>query len=169
MNTEVLKQIIHARKSSYPAEYIDGDINPSIIDEIIDSANYAPSHKKTRPWRLRVFQGNEKIALGKQMALLYEATTSSDKFSQRKHDEIAQKAVQAHTMVSIGVNFSKQVPDWEEIAATAMAVQNMYLTCAAHNVGCYWASPGFIHNLKPYLQLEENQECYGIFFIGKIV
>jgi nitroreductase len=47
-----------------------------------------------------------------------------------------------------------------------MAVQNMYLTCTAHQVGCYWSSHPVFHQLKKHLKLEENEECLGLFYIG---
>ena len=47
-----------------------------------------------------------------------------------------------------------------------MAVQNMYLTCTAHGVGCYWGTPGFMFQMKDFLQLEENERCYGFFLYG---
>jgi nitroreductase len=81
-------------------------------------------------------------------------------------NEIAQKVAKSDTIVTISICFSGKVPEWEEIAATAMAVQNMYLTCTAHSVGCYWGTPGFMFQMKDFLQLEENERCYGFFFMG---
>jgi nitroreductase len=58
------------------------------------------------------------------------------------------------------------VPEWEEIAATAMAVQNMYLTCTANNVGCYWSSPGMINYLGEFLNLKKTKNAM-VFYLGK--
>ena len=55
----------------------------------------------------------------------------------------------------------------EEIAAVAMSVQNMWLTCSANNIGCYWSSPKIISELNMFLKLKENQKCLGLFYIGK--
>ncbi|MDO4229008.1 MAG: nitroreductase family protein [Capnocytophaga sp.] len=165
---EILNQIIKSRKSVFPAQYTGEELPSDIVEQIVDSANFAPNHKKTYPWRLRTFRKKEKEILGKELMRLYKENTPEDKFSERTYNEIGQKAEKSDTMITISVNFSGQVPQWEEIAATAMAVQNMYLTCTANGVGCYWGTPGFISKLKNFLQLEENQECYGIFFMGKI-
>ena len=59
------------------------------------------------------------------------------------------------------------IPEWEEIAALAMSVQNMWLTCSANNIGCYWSSPKIISELNMFLKLKENQKCLGLFYIGK--
>jgi hypothetical protein len=49
-----------------------------------------------------------------------------------------------------------------------MAVQNMYLTATANEVGCYWSSSGMIKHLDEFLGLQENQKCYGLFYLGKL-
>ena len=48
-----------------------------------------------------------------------------------------------------------------------MSVQNMWLTCTANNLGCYWSSPKIISMLDSFLKLENNQRCLGLFYIGK--
>ncbi|MDO4880102.1 MAG: nitroreductase [Capnocytophaga sp.] len=165
---KILKQIIKDRKSTFPAEYSAEEIPENIIQDIVESASYAPNHKKTKPWRFKIFRSEEKEQLGKEMQALYKKHIPADKFSEAKYTSIVEKVKKADTLVTISVNFSKEVPEWEEIAAVAMAVQNMYLMSTAHQVGCYWSSPKFVKHLHSFLKLEENQECYGVFFIGSV-
>ena len=43
--------------------------------------------------------------------------------------------------VAIGLaRHADKVPEWEEVAAVAAAVQNMQLAAAALGVACYWSS-----------------------------
>ncbi|HIC8646032.1 nitroreductase family protein [Elizabethkingia meningoseptica] len=165
-NAEILEKIIKSRRSIFPKDYTTEQIPQEVLDKILKSANYAPSHKKTNPWRFRVFQGIEKTELGETLAGLYKATTAPETFLEKKYLDIADKVSKANTVVSIVANFSGKVPEWEEVAATAMAVQNMYLMATAYNVGCYWSSPGMIHHVGDYLQLEENEKCLGFFYLG---
>ncbi len=58
------------------------------------------------------------------------------------------------------------IPEWEEIAAVSCAVQNMWLSCTALNIGCYWSSPKSITNAKNFLGLSENERCLGLFYMG---
>ncbi len=94
--------------------------------------------------------------------------TPEQLFLQKKYEDIGNKFSKSNVVLTVSVNFSGLVPEWEEIAATAMAVQNMHLTCAANNVGAYWGTPGMKDYLGKFLQLEENQKCYGLFFMGMI-
>ena len=64
-------------------------------------------------------------------------------------------------------DIAKSIPEWEEIASTAMAVQNMWLTCVEKNIGCYWGSPRYIENMGNYFKLKKNEKCLGFFYMGK--
>jgi nitroreductase len=58
------------------------------------------------------------------------------------------------------------VPEWEEIAAVAMAVQNMWLTCTALGIGSYWSTPNAIEHLDEPLNLAHDERCLGLFYMG---
>ena len=165
---EVLKNIIETRRSIFPKSYSTEEIKENVLTEILNSANFAPNHKRTKPWRLKVFRGEEKIQLGVKLAAIYQETTNPQTFLEKKYIDITDKIAMSDSIITISVNFSGLLPEWEEIAATAMAVQNMYLTATAHEVGCYWSTPGMINHLGEFLQLEENQKCIGLFYLGKV-
>lgn len=165
---EIVKQIIEQRRSIFPKDYTDAAISQEVIDEILSSATFAPNHKRTKPWRFKVFKGEEKANLASEMQAIYNATQPEQLFLEKKFNDIGFKINKADVVVSIVVNFSGMVPEWEEIAATSMAVQNMYLTCTAHNIGCYWSSPSIVDLLKESLTIEENQKCLGLFYMGAV-
>ena len=54
--SEIVKEIIESRRSIFPKDYSGEDI----LEEILNSSNFAPNHKRTKPWRFRVFKGEEK-------------------------------------------------------------------------------------------------------------
>ena len=166
--TTVLKDIIESRRSIFPKSYSTEEIEEEVLAEILNSANFAPNHKRTKPWRLKVFRSEEKDQLGAKLAEIYQQTTNSQTFLEKKYLDISEKISKSNVIVTICVNFSGLLPEWEEIAATAMAVQNMYLTASANEVGCYWSTPGMINHLNDFLGLEENQKCIGLFYLGKV-
>lgn len=165
---EVLKEIIEQRRSIFPKDYSDTEISQEILDEILHSATLAPNHKRTKPWRFKTFRGEEKAKLALEMQSIYKSTQPETLFLEKKYNDIGFKINKADTVVSIVVNFSGMVPEWEEIAAVSMAVQNMYLTCTANNVGCYWSSPKIVDHLKESLIIEENQKCLGFLYMGSM-
>ncbi len=60
----------------------------------------------------------------------------------------------------------KSLPEWEEVAAVACAVQNMWLTCTAYGIGSYWSSPKSILQADAFLELKEGERCLGLFYMG---
>lgn len=165
---ELLKGIIQSRKSIFPKDYTDTPINEDVLAEIINSTNFTPNHKRTKPWRFKQFRGAEKQQLAAEMQLIYKTITPEHLFLEKKYQDIGFKINKADTVISIVVNFSMMVPEWEEIAAVSMAVQNMYLTATAHHIGCYWSSPKIVDQLKTSLTIEDNQKCLGLFYLGSL-
>lgn len=165
---EVLKEIVAQRRSIFPKDYTDTEISQEILNEILHSATLAPNHKRTKPWRFKVFRGEEKAKLALEMQAIYKATQPEQIFLEKKYNDIGFKINKADAVVSIVVNFSGMVPEWEEIAAVSMAVQNMYLTCTVNQIGCYWSSPKLVDHLKGSLSIEENQKCLGLFYLGNL-
>lgn len=162
----ILKQIIERRRSIVPKDYSTTPIPQPLLDEILNAANFAPNHKRTRPWRFKVYSGTEKNNLGQTLAAVYKNITPPQLFLEKKYSDITDKIAKSDVVLAVVINFSGLVPQWEEVAATAMAVQNMYLTCTAYNVGCYWSTPELKDHINEYLALEGNQQCYGFFYLG---
>ncbi|MES2418678.1 MAG: nitroreductase [Bacteroidota bacterium] len=164
---ETLSKIIKERRSIFPVSYIKKEIPTAVIEQILESANYAPTHKLTQPWRFVVIRNEAKARLGAALGARYQETVTSAQFMQKKYDSFAQKTEQAACILAVNIQFHPDLlPEWEEIAATAAAVQNIALTAAALNIGSYWSSPSVIDGLTDFLELQENEKCYGLFYMG---
>lgn len=165
---KTLQEIISQRKSSFPKDYTDKDIPLEIIEEILKFAVLAPNHKRTKPWRFKIFKGEEKKKLGEELQHLYKKRTPESNFLQKKYDDIGEKVNQTNAIISIVCSHSTLVPEWEEIATVSMAVQNLYLLCTAYGIGCYWSTPSWTTDLGEFLQTSEYQKCLGLFYMGYI-
>lgn len=164
---KILSDIIRRRRSVFPLSYTEEEIPVAVIKQILESANYAPTHKLTEPWRFIVFRNEGKLKLGMELAKLYQETTPENQFLRKKYDSIIEKVSQASCVIALNVKLNgDKVPEWEELAALACAVQNMALTAEALKVGAYWSSPGMIADLKDYLNLGETEKCFGLFYMG---
>jgi nitroreductase len=164
---EVLSNIIRRRRSIFPISYTQEEVPILVIKQILESANYAPTHKLTEPWRFVVFTKQGKTRFAKELARLYKETTLEHQFLKKKYDSIIEKAAQSSCIIALNVQLHpEKLPEWEELASLACAVQNMALTAAALNVGSYWSSPGMIAELKDYLNLGEQEKCFGLFYMG---
>ena len=163
-----LKALIKKRRSIFPNTYTGEQIPDDIILQILEAANWAPTHKKTEPWRFKILQNHGREKLANFMADWYEEYTPRDKFSPKKHEKLKKKPLSAPTVIAICLHRdpSESIPEWEEIAAVAMAVQNMWLMCTAYDIGCYWSSPKPVLAAKEILHLEKGEKCLGLFYMG---
>ncbi|TYP96000.1 nitroreductase [Sphingobacterium allocomposti] len=165
MSNEVLKAIQY-RRTVNQNSFTDQDISKEDIVTILEAANAAPTHKRTQPWRFVVFQKEGLNRLGAELARIYKTTTPAEKYTEVAEQNMAKKATMSKVAIAIIVNYTGDVPEWEELAATACAVQNMWLAAHSLGIGGYWATPGLINHLGPFLDLAGNQKCVGLFYLG---
>ncbi|MBG6234520.1 nitroreductase [Pedobacter sp. CAN_A7] len=164
---KIISNIIKRRRSVFPVSYTEEEVPVNIINHLLESANYAPTHKLTEPWRFRVYRHAGKDKLGEALAQIYTQTTPAAKFLQKKHDSLTEKVKRASVVIAINARLHPdQVPEWEEIAAIGCAVQNMALTAEALHLGAYWSSPGILPFLNNFLELDDQEKCYGLFYVG---
>ncbi len=163
----MISNIIKDRRAVFPAQYNGQPILKEEIQAILETANWAPTHKRTEPWRFKVFHGTSQIALGKFLADTYKLTTEN--FSEFTYAKFLENPVKAGCVIAICMQRDpkESLPEWEEIAATAMAVQNMWLTAHDMGIGAYWSSPGLVKYIDQIVQMEEGERCLGLFYLGK--
>jgi len=163
----MVNELIRLRKSVFPEHFIEKQIDKEIISEILTNAHTAPTHRITEPWNFRVFQSEEsKKRLQHFLQTEYKGANTNDSFNQQKFDKIGRKIMASGAVIMISMLESGRVPQWEEIAATAMAVQNIYLSLDQYNLGGYWSSPKSIEHAGKYFPLKENELCMGFFYLG---
>ena len=168
MNSHFINNIIQNRRSVFPSQYNDSDVSNEIIQDLLNNANMAPTHKLTQPWRFKVLQKKAKNKLGDFLSELYFTSTDPKSFSKYKQNKIKEKCLLSSAIIVICMqrDLNSSVPEWEEIASTSMAVQNMWLTCTANNVGCYWSSPKSIEKIGNFINLSIGERCLGFMYLG---
>lgn len=165
----MISALIEKRRAVYPAMYSDKLLARETIEQLLKAAHQAPTHRKTQPWRFKVFHSAEqREALGDFLAIKYRHTISN--YSEFKEEKIRQKPIQSGCVIAICVQKDpdERVPYWEEMAATAMAVQNMWLLCTEKELGCYWSTPKLKGYLGDFIPLNEGEKCIGFFYIGHL-
>ncbi len=163
-----LNALIRSRRSIFPASYVDREIPRAIIEQILENANWAPNHRHTEPWRFKIFTGAARQRLGEFLANYYETHTAPEKFSPMKLKKTMKKPLQSACVIAICMQRdpAERVPEWEELAATACAVQNMWLSCTAYDIGCYWSSPKAIQLADQLFPLAAGEKCLGFLYMG---
>ena len=158
--------IIKKRRSIFPVQYNETPIAKADIEKVLEAANWAPNHKCTEPWRFKVIQGDAKSRLGTFLSKKYEEVDPRPKSIKIKKLQENPQRASAVIAICMQRDPKESLPEWEEVAAVAMAVQNMWLLCTEMGIGSYWSSPGLIKYMDEFLTLEEGEKCLGFFYMG---
>ncbi len=163
MEKDWINKIIRNRRSIYPKDYSDKEIPKKAIEEVLLNANHAPTHKLTQPWFFKVYEKSSKAKLCELINNI-----NDEKYSPVIIQKYIEKINQSDTVISVFMKRDEQnrLPEWEEIAAVSMAIQNMWLTCYVNNIGCYLSTPGFKDEYGRLIGLNENERSLGFFFMG---
>lgn len=162
----LINESIRKRRSVYPAQYLDKPIPKEIIEELLLNANHAPTHKLTEPWRFKVFTGKAKTNLGEFLSKKYQSITPD--FVPAKAEKIKSNPQKSGAVLAIILHRdpAERVPEWEEVASVACAVQNIWIALNQYELGGYWSSPGLCQYLGEHVELADNESCIGFFYIG---
>lgn len=167
----VINKLIHSRYSVFTDQFEPGKRIPDdIILQILENANRAPTHKRTEPWRFTIFTGDGLQLLAEKQAAIYKEY-AGEKFKQQKYEKLLVTPQLCSHVIAIGMKrHSSEVPEIEEIAAVACAIENIYLTVTAYGLGGYLSTGGIIYmeQAKPFFNLEPADKLVGFFYLGYI-
>jgi nitroreductase len=169
---EQINQLIRSRRSVFPDQFEkDTPIPEDIIWQLLENANWAPNHKQTEPWRFVVFSGEGRKKFASFQASRYK-DTAGEKFRQDKYDKLLTNPLLCSHILAIILKRSTviSIPEVEEIAAVACAVENIYLSATAYGLGGYWSTGGITYDpaARTFLGLEGEDRLLGTFYLGMV-
>ena len=157
------------RRSVFPQFFTDEPVKRAVVEELLAAANAAPSHRKTEPWRFRVYTGAGREELKRTIVEVYEAARAPEVRDPKVGPKFAKKVAQSPVVVAIFLHRDpeERVPEWEEIAAVGCAVENLWISLDHYALGGYWSSPGFLTNdYGQWPGAADNERCLGLFYLG---
>lgn len=168
MKSDTLNLLISQRRAIFPSVYVDKPIPEEVVHQLLENANWAPTHKRTEPWRFQVFREGALLRLAEFLADAYTRTTPAERYSDTIRDKTRNNILKADTVIILIMqrDLQERVPEWEEVAALGAAVQNMWLSATAYGLGAYWSTPGIISQLDAWLDLPPGQRCMGLFYLA---
>ncbi len=169
-NFKIVRDNILNRRTIKPEQMNGRTIPDQDIWDLLELANWAPTHGLTEPWRFKVFSGENRIKFNQLHAELYKVA-AKEKALEKKYQKIMHRADNCSHLVALimerGLN--QKIPEIEEIAATACAVQNILLGACAKNIAAYWGSGGMTYDPRmiKLLELEEQDvKLMGFLYLG---
>jgi nitroreductase len=171
MNAEEVNELIQKRRSVYTKDYSGELVPDAIVKQMLENANWAPTHKLTEPWRFTVFTGEGLQHLAQFQSECYkQVATARGSFQEDRYQSLKTKPLEASHVIAIGMkrDAAKRLPEWEELAAVFCAVQNMYLTATAYGIGCYLSTGGITNfeEAKSFFDLGPEDKFCGFLYVG---
>ncbi len=169
----VRQNIINRRTVSVTQMDQTKTVSEEILSDILEAANWAPTHGYTEPWHFFRVDGSGRQRLADVLSETYKTSVSEAEFFEKKYEKLKKAPFCAPVVLGIAMKRqeSEKIPEIEEIAAVACAVQNMHLMAAAHGLGAKWSSPSVCYSdeVKSFFGLNTKDKFLGFFYIGHII
>ncbi|RFZ85347.1 nitroreductase [Mucilaginibacter terrenus] len=159
---------IKARRTIKPSTMNGNKIPNGHVASVLELADWAPNHGNTEPWRFIVFEDPAKYCA--THADIYKSTTTEETFNSTTYTNLTN---QGNNSSHVVIAYQKRgdlpkIPQFEEVIATACAVQNLLLGATALNIGAFWSTGGAV--LKPayaeHFGLGAEDAVLGVLFLG---
>ncbi|MGB6926194.1 nitroreductase family protein, partial [Psychrobacter sp.] len=114
----------------------------SQIESAIECAATAPDHKKLRPWRFIVTQGEARHELGRALleAAQAKALEDGEELSEKTITKTKNMPLRAPLIITAVTQMQehKKVPPFEQMLSAGAAVQNLILALKAQGFSTVW-------------------------------
>ena len=168
---QLINHFIQNRRSVFQSQFSGEKVDDAIVSQLLENANWAPTHKFTEPWRFIVFTGDGITKLAEVQSKLYkEVTQASGTYKEDRYQNLLTKPHLSSHIIAVAMkrDEKKSLPEIEEVGAVFCAIQNMYLTAAAYGVGAYLSTGGitYFEEAKEFFGLGANDKLLGFFHVG---
>lgn len=163
--------IFRARRSLKPASMDSNrEVPRGVLAEILEDAQWAPTHGLTQPWRFHVFAGAARGRLGDALQDIYDAETPAAARNGDKRAKLGANPRLAPVCIAVAARVEPggKIPEIEEIAATSCAVQNLMLSAHAKGLGTFWSTPPAAMSgaFARRLGLDATHRMLGVVYLG---
>ena len=142
------------------------------IKAAIDCAVTAPDHKKLRPWRFIVTQGNARHELGRAFLAAAEAQAAQqgETLSEKARQKTYNMPLRAPVIITVVTQMQehKKVPPFEQMLSAGAAVQNLILALKAQGFSTVWRT-GLLCNepaVKAYFDVSADDYVTAFVYTG---
>ena len=149
---------------------------PAPSHEQIKAAIYcaatAPDHKKLRPWRFIVTEGNARHDLGRALVAAAEdqAARTGETLSDKSRKKTANLPLREPVIITVVTHMQehKKVPRFEQMLSAGSAVQNLVLALKAQGFSTVWRT-GLLCNepaVKEYFGVSDDDYVTAFVYTG---
>ncbi|CAE7029248.1 unnamed protein product [Symbiodinium natans] len=180
---------LRARRSVMAHDFVAGRVDAAVVTCLLEAAMWAPYHGPRAPWRFVVLGRGAMVEMQKLTLEFYDRNWQStgwgagtrgseaeyQKWRSQTEEAITGRWGPVSFMIAIVMQRQahpeKRMPEWEEAAATACAVQNMHIQASSFpGLACYWsswhASARDSLEMRNFLGMQAEDRCLGFFMVA---
>ena len=164
MTPDDLERIIHRRTSGMTIDR-EKPVDRTVIERIVGAAQAAPNHRKTRPLRVAVLQGDSRLAFGAAVAAVMEARGEEEHKVEKARGKYGRAPVVLAVASAPG---ETELETAENGFAVAAGIQNMLLMVEAFDMTALWSSPvkGAESEMNAFCGFPEGATMIGLVYMG---
>ncbi len=138
----------------------------------IDCAATAPDHKKLRPWRFIITEGNARHQLGRALleAATIQAAREGETLSEKSQTKIRNMPLRAPVIITVVTHMQehKKVPPFEQMLSAGAAVQNLILALKAQGFSTVWRTGPLCNEpaVKAYFDVSTDDYVTAFVYTG---
>ena len=145
-------------------------VDRGLILEILEDANWAPTHGLTQPWRFHLFVGDARLALGDALTSIYDQITPAAEVRPEKRAKLRANCEQGPVVIAVAarVEPNGKISTLDELCATACAVENLLLSSHQRGLGSFWSSSpaSCSQEFLTWLGLDSTHHALGLVYLG---
>jgi nitroreductase len=169
-DAETVLRVIRTRRS-HPHVLPEREPPRELIDRLLEAANQAPNHYLTQPWRFFVLRGDARLRLGEVIMeeglVRWPPPNPEMEAQRRKNVPLSYTRAPVVVVAAAAPPGHPHTAPWEELAATAAAMQSILLAAHAAGLAGYWRSNGAeSESAKRFLELDPKSQIVGFIYLG---
>ncbi|HKJ43047.1 MAG TPA: nitroreductase [Sunxiuqinia sp.] len=170
-SAEDISILMKSRKSTFVNGLQEGgQIDDSVIEQLLENASWAPSHGLVQAWYFKIFVGEGVKSFFKVQKKIYKEVTPPDKFYDFKYEGYDEKWKRVSHVIAVIAKRDpfKRFPKQEDMISVACAIENIYLSLDALGIGGYLSTGDtcYSESMREFLHLEEEDVPMGFFVLG---
>ncbi|MFM8794079.1 MAG: nitroreductase family protein [Acidimicrobiales bacterium] len=164
MDADALEHLMHRRASGMTIDR-EKPVDRGMLERIVRAAVAAPNHRKTRPLRVAVLQGESRLGFGAAVAAVMEANGEEA----AKVDKTRTKYGRAPVVLAVAAAPGDSPLETDENTfSVAAGIQNMLLMIEAFGLTALWSSPmtGAETVMTGFCGFEADARMIGLVYLG---
>jgi nitroreductase len=163
-----LLNALATRRSFSLKELRPDPIDRALVAQLMEAANWAPSHGKTEPWRFVVYSGDARRIIGDAFGAAFRLLNPAQAAGSAGERAQRERVWQAPVWIALGMRPDPKMPEWEELIAFGSAVQNLHLMASALGLAAKWTSGACAthDHVAEVVGFAPETRLFGFFYVG---